>query len=203
MLLIPCIQGQTASVGQIKVEQEGQSGKIKFFLDGEIDKPPVFMIFDSLKELDDQGNVIGDAGREKHSYNSLPKNVFTFYEEQIGVIPYSNISSSFFTFEIQLRGLTSLISVGIYIAMEGGEIRLDNDIQELHRGQIKVFIDLSNWTWCGCKHGQQNQVGSFVDLEISIQSRENSVSKQDSSSGLDRYSFGNVSVDLSNKVKTL
>ncbi len=206
LLLVPCVLGEESlSVGKIEIVQAGQSGKMKLLAKGEEDSvSPVFIILDSLQEVDAQGEAVGVGGQEKHSFNSFATQDFTFSDLETGDVPYSNVSATYFTFESQLSGLTSRIKVFFYIITEDGQLELDNEVQELRRGQIKFAIELSNWSWCGCQQGQQQEVGEFVDLEITIQSSGCVSKEDDSSSDLDHYSLGGEgTMAVSKKVKPL
>ena len=73
---------QTTCRGKTCVENIGKSGKFLVWKKGKNDKDKMMFLFDAIKEVDADGNIVGKAGGKegKHSFNNFAQLDFDFTE---------------------------------------------------------------------------------------------------------------------------
>ncbi len=184
---------QKLNYNKVVVEQAGQSGKVKLYVEGDKDNK-IFAIMDSMYEVDAGGNPVGVGGRYKHSFDSFATQSFQWGDVKSGVVPYSDVRARYFTFDCQLKGLSSNVETAFYLVTKAGNITLDEELQEMHKGQVKFSIRLSNWNWCGCEKDGRSENGRYVDLNIAFETENGRMPiafQRDNSDGSAQYMFGN------------
>lgn len=89
----------------------------------------------------------------------------------------------------------------MYIFTEDGNITMGEETQMVQAGSVKFNVELSSWEFCGCKKGQTDEVGEFVDFTLEIKGKGNATEAPsgDDSEGYDLG--GNATLKLSKKVR--
>ena len=134
--------------------------------------------FDYIKELDKDGNVVGETGRTKHSINSFARENFNFHASSKAT--YQGIPVKHVQFSATVSGPGAKLTVDIYLFKGNGSVNTSNsETIDVKEGSIKFNIQLANWTFCGgsggdaCKKGSTDQLGSQVEFGIEIKGRNN------------------------------
>lgn len=164
----------------------GQSGKVTI-TNGE----SITMEFDSIQEVDENGNVVGKTGglANKHSINSFATQDFEF--SQVKTELYNNVSTDLFSFDTPINNIGRM-SVKTFIIREENTISTVNESWNVSAGDLKWNILLSDWTWCDpCADG----TGKYIDLDIVIKGE-----KEATSDGNKTFQVGNSQLDLSSEV---
>eukprot|EP00450_Noctiluca_scintillans_P006922 CAMPEP_0194481062 /NCGR_PEP_ID=MMETSP0253-20130528/3656_1 /TAXON_ID=2966 /ORGANISM="Noctiluca scintillans" /LENGTH=639 /DNA_ID=CAMNT_0039320525 /DNA_START=154 /DNA_END=2073 /DNA_ORIENTATION=- len=182
--------------GGIAVDVLGQSGKFTLYkeaLGKSADPDAVTVTMSGLYELDEDGEEVGTSGSTKHSINTFAAQDFTVedaVETSIDGVPASLIK---FSSSVSTIGQ---ITVDTWVIESSGTVGPPNETWSVIPGDIKWSITLSDWTWCGCSQGNQDQVGEYVDIEIEIKGSGGDAS----GSGKTFDLGGGVGLELSDQV---
>merc|ERR1712136_367148 len=182
--------------GGIAVDVLGQSGKFTLYkeaLGKSADPDAVTVTMSGLYELDEDGEEVGTSGSTKHSINTFAAQDFTVedaVETSIDGVPASLIK---FYSSVSTIGQ---ITVDTWVIESLGTVGPPNETWSVIPGDVKWSITLSDWTWCGCSQGNQDQVGEYVDVEIEIKGSGGDVS----GSGKTFDLGGGVGLELSDQV---
>ena len=134
---------------------------------------------DSIKEVDSSGNVVGNTGSTKHSFNSFASQAFTF--SNLYSTTYNGIPASAVNFSATLVNGASNFKVVLYLFMADGTIYNRNQNFSVSRGSFKFSYDFDYWPFCTiggignaqCKTGNSQEKGAFLDFTIIIKSQVN------------------------------
>ena len=177
LLAVVCAEDKEVESGGVNVEVKGRSGSVHLWrkLPNGNKTKALVMRFDALKELSANSDVVGKTGQVKHSFNSFASQDFIFSAVTDAAVPNSDGSptaSKTFSFSGQLKGLTSKLTVDIYLVKEDVNVTLGDELTSVTKGQVKITIKLEDWEWCApCTVGNNNETGKYVDLVISLMSR--------------------------------
>jgi hypothetical protein len=155
-------------VGDVCAKILGQSGKIDFFFDDQT----IQVTMDSIVEVDSSGNMVGNTGSDKHSFNSFASQEFVFSE--LYDTTYQNLSATAVNFTSSLVDATSIFDVQLYLFLEDGVIENHNRSYAVSRGSFKFSYNWDYWPFCTiggsgvtqCTKGGTDQEGAFLDFKI-------------------------------------
>ena len=201
------------SLGDEEVTSEGVSVKIQGQSGGmtigrtanpDLDNNAVKIKFDAIQEKDENGEVVGTSGNQKHSFNNFAQ--LPFEISNLEDTKYENLTAKRIIFTASISSVSSNLSVQTYIFSESGNITVDGESTQVDKGTVKFNIVLDGWTFCEvgtCRKGQTDEIGKYVDLTISIKgkgtpSRKTGNNKR--TSGEEYDLGGEASVALSRKV---
>jgi hypothetical protein len=196
----------TTSNGITNVELKvlGQSGKFTLYSTyvGENDPNKVTVLMDSLIEVDAQGNAVGTTGSvsNKHSIQTFAPQEFTVADPVSSKI--GDVDTQKITFSSPV-GSIGEISVDTLIVLGHGIVGPASEQWEVFPGDLKWNIEFPSWKFCGdgatCKKGSTNEVGAFLDLDITVKGSAASAAKV--SGNENKYSLGGgVNLLLTKKV---
>lgn len=146
----------------------GQSGKIDFTFD----EQTIQVTMDSIVEVDSNGDVVGNTGSTKHSFNSFASQDFVFSD--LYSTTYQNLSATAINFTASLVDDTSNFDVQLYLFLEDGAITNHNQDYSVSRGSFKFSYNWDYWPFCTiggsgvteCTKGGNEQEGAFLDFKI-------------------------------------
>lgn len=174
----------TAATGETKLKVMGQSGKFTVYnsLQGEANGITVTM--DAIREVDKDFNAVGESGSTKHSLNTFASQSFTV-DSTPTKTTVNNLKASQISFKSPISTIGE-IQVDTYIMEASGEVGPPNQKWNVKAGDLKWNIALNKWDFCNpCGSGNKaNEIGAYVEVDISVKSPKDSKSK------------GNMSIDL-------
>ena len=161
----------------------GQSGKIDF----EFEDQNIQVAMDSITEVDEDGDVVGNTGSVKHSFNSFASQDFTFSD--IFNTSYQGIDAVGVNFTASLVDDTSTFYVTIYLLLEDGNVTVHNEDYFIARGSFKFSYYWDYWPFCtiggsgvtSCTKGGQEQEGAYLDFTIVLKDQGNGASVDENS----------------------
>lgn len=176
--------------GTTSVSVKGQSGKIDVVRGAST----VTIDFDSLHEVDVNGNIVGKSGAlaQKHSINSFATQAFKF--SNIRDVQYKNLTMQEFDFVTDVNEIGKM-KVVTYIVEQEGSVSTDAETWSVSPGDVKFNIEFSEWTWCSpCTDGE----GAFIDLRIAM--KGNKDQPDTNSSSAKSVELGGSTLQLSSRV---
>ncbi len=219
------LSAKTMEVADLLVRVRGQSGAIAVTRNNmgkNKTAAAVFIKFDSLREVDSAGNIVGKKGKDKHSINSFARQDFEFGVDQIDVpIVIEDLSRSTnstnittttnstnstnttatdvasgakITFDTSLD-TGSKLAVELVLFSGAGEVGTATEKWSVQPGDMKFNFNMSEWVWCDpCNDG----TGAFIDLDIEIKGSDDSPKENGSNK---TYTLGGgVTLDLSDQI---
>ena len=196
-----CPSSSCMTAGGIFAKVIGQSGKIDLAPGSDIgaNDDRIRIEISALRQLDSDGETIGQGGSAKHSFNSFATQDFEF--GQIMDDEYEGLSVVKVPFSSTLK-TGSHIDIMLYIFKESGDIMVGDEEVSVSCGTFKFNVELSDWAWCGddgvkCKVGQTEYIGTSLELDISVTSQAD----VELIEGTNMYDLGGSTMDLSNKIK--
>lgn len=182
----------------------------------------VEVMFVSLKEVNDKGEVVGATKANSQALDSFDEVTFTFNDDSASnKIPYSvnkdnnEIMALVQSYETNLQG-SGMAKIVVYIAKEDGNLTLGDDgskeMTEVKKGQIKFSVHIDGWVWCttaagNCMKGEgdaaEKEVGNALDMMVKVKGH-GEASKMDTAAGMAlHYSIGaDNHLFISKKVRT-
>jgi len=155
----------------LELQVQGQSGKFTLVPQGSSgDSVGLRVTMDALREVDADGNAVGTSGSVKHSINTFASQAFTVGEMETVLIG-SGVSAAKVSFESTISQI-GRIGVDTYVMAQAGTVGMSNESWDVNIGDLKWNIRLWDWTWCdggNCQQGQTEEVGAFVELDITVQ----------------------------------
>jgi hypothetical protein len=188
------------AVGGKAVRILGQSGKFRFFRESEGPNDPerVTIELDYLRELDAEGNQIGNSGpaSRRHSVNTFASQEFTFSDletVQIGV--NQTVTAQKLSFQSTVGDETRVIRLDTYLFQTGGLIGPEGEEWTVRAGDMKFNIAFPTWPFCGVADCGGDE-GTHIEVGIKIKG-----SKQEIDPAQDTFDLGGgISLGLTNKV---
>jgi hypothetical protein len=202
------------SVNGVSVKALGQSGKLvltKNITNGNTTtEESVTVNFSALRERDINGEIVGKAGKVKHSFENFAQ--LEFAVSNFTEAKYQNLSvhqASLVASDIVAEGTN--FTGTFYVFTQEGEITTGtNETVRVAPGAVKFSIDVVNWPFCSntnstcddqsdatcCVKGNVNEIGSFLDFELEI--KGNKLVNQTEGN---TYDLGNSNFVLSNYSK--
>lgn len=126
--------------------------------------------------------------------------VFLQGSKQAAISKVANVSANKVHFSTTIGGKSEKIGkldLVTYILKSSGTIGTSTESWDVRANDVKFNIVLSEWSWCGCKKGQTNQVGAFIDVDVEIKGR-GGAPKQ--TGGNKTYDMGGTPLQLSNQI---
>jgi len=155
----------------LELQVQGQSGKFTLVPQGSSGSSVGLRVtMDALREVDADGNEVGTSGSVKHSINTFASQAFTVGEMETVLIG-SGVSAAKVSFESTISQI-GRIGVDTYVMAQAGTVGMSNESWDVNIGDLKWNIRLWDWTWCdggNCQQGQTEEVGAFVELDITVQ----------------------------------
>ncbi|XP_048590339.1 skeletal aspartic acid-rich protein 2 [Nematostella vectensis] len=156
----------------------GKSGKISIYFKGQSKEDGLTFKFEDLGERDSNGNTVGQAGSEKHNFNTFAQLDFQFSE--VVQDKFQNISVYTFNMTSYISSVKANFMSQVYIFAENGSYVWGDEETEVRKGSVKFNIKVEGWKFCGdpgytCKEG----VGSYLDSKICIASKKGSGRKME------------------------
>ncbi|CAK0812145.1 unnamed protein product, partial [Prorocentrum cordatum] len=136
----------------LELQVQGQSGKF------------------TLVPVDVDGEEVGASVVVKHSIKTFASQDFTVGDMET-VRMGSGVSAAKVSFDSTISEI-GRIGVDTYVMAQSGTVGMSNESWHVSIGELKWNIRLWDWTWCdgsNCKDGQTEQVGAFVELDITAQ----------------------------------
>ncbi|XP_031565543.1 skeletal aspartic acid-rich protein 2-like isoform X3 [Actinia tenebrosa] len=164
--------------GGVCIKNHGRSGKFSVSRGNESEDAinTITIEFDSIKEVDADGNEVGTTGPKlgKHAFNSFAPLDFDFTD--VVDTNYKGISAKAFNFSAEIPGPNATLNVPIFFFSDNGTVNLCDDEEiTIRRGIIKYNIELFNWDFCkagsGCKKGKKEEIGKYVDFVITVKNK--------------------------------
>lgn len=201
--------------GGVAVKFRGKSGKFTIFSKsmGETDPNKITFQVAELREVDADGNEVGQKAKPKHQFSNFARTDFNFtFQETVQV---GTASGSQVSFSSDVLGLGVLV-VDTFIITQAGEVgpNLDDPLSARWNtsvGDLKFNLALQDWKWCGdgasCTNKNKAETGHFIDVDIELKGQkaqaETKTGKGGGSGKRASKSFdlgGGVDMDLSPEV---
>lgn len=194
----------TNDISDVELKVQGQSGKFSLFSTskGENDPNKITVTMDSLYEVNEAGDIIGNTGSVKHSIQTFASQSFTIQQPSVVSINGSDVNASKTTFSSTIGTVGELI-VDTLIVLGKGVVGPESDQWEVSPGDLKWNIGFSSWNFCGssgftCRNQGADQEGKYLDLDIEV---KGSASSASTANGGKTFSLGGgVNIQLTNKV---
>lgn len=154
---------------QVELDIQGQSGAFTVYDKSKGKGSGVMIKMDALREVDASGNSVGASGNTKHSINSFATQDFTIGSPEN--VTLGDTSANKIAFSSPVKDVGQ-ISVDTYVMSTSGTIGTPTENWTVAPGDLKWNINLSSWTWCGCKKGKSDEVGAFIDLEVTVKGKQ-------------------------------
>ncbi|CAK0859871.1 unnamed protein product [Prorocentrum cordatum] len=155
----------------LELQVHGQSGKFTLVPKGSSGASVgLGVTMDALREVDADGNEVGTSGAVKHSINTFASQDFTVGDMETVRIG-SGVSAAKVSFDSTISEI-GRIGVDTYVMAQSRTVGMSNESWDVNIGDLKWNIRLWDWTWCvgsSCKQGEIEQVGAFVELDITVQ----------------------------------
>mmetsp|Transcript_53564 Transcript_53564/g.139550 ORF Transcript_53564/g.139550 Transcript_53564/m.139550 type:complete len:319 (+) Transcript_53564:132-1088(+) len=185
----------------LELQVQGQSGKFTLVPKGSSGASVgIRVTMDALREVDADGNEVGTSGAVKHSINTFASQDFTVGDMETVRIG-SGVSAAKVSFDSTISEI-GRIGVDTYVMAQSGTVGMSNESWDVNIGDLKWNIRLWDWTWCdgsNCKQGQTEQVGAFVELDITVQNLGGGSANQGSGKSVSLGS--NATLELSTQVQ--
>lgn len=196
-----CGQDLCPSSDALYAKVLGRSGKIDLAPTIDIANDPNKIRFEmsGLRELDSSGNVLGQGGNSKHSFDSFATQDFTFGTVQDS--SYGGLACVKVPFSSTL-GAGSKIEIEIFLFKVMGTITVGPETFSVTNRTMKFNVKLFDWKWCGdagipCTN--DDGVGSALELDLQVSSNQQASEK---TAGSRIYDMGGDAVmRLSRKVE--
>lgn len=192
------IGGAHAKNVTTKITVQGKSGKFTVYDAAKGEAKGITVTMDALKEVDASNEEVGTAGNTKHSINTFAAQDFTI-APATSVSLSSSVRATKISFDSPISTIGK-IHVDTYIMENSGVVGSAGETWAVEQGDAKWNIELSQWKWCGgevsCKKGQTDQIGAFVDVDISVTGLGNANKTATKSISLG----GNLTLELSSNV---
>eukprot|EP00931_Biecheleriopsis_adriatica_P034044 TRINITY_DN19705_c0_g1_i1.p1 TRINITY_DN19705_c0_g1~~TRINITY_DN19705_c0_g1_i1.p1 ORF type:complete len:356 (-),score=68.82 TRINITY_DN19705_c0_g1_i1:139-1206(-) len=157
----------TMGLTRTMVDILGQSGKFTIYDERRGKATGIQVTMDALREVDSTGQPVGTSGSVKHSIETFAAQEFAIAPAEDVTLEDGNVSAVKVSFSSSISSIGT-IRVDTYVLGKSGVLGPPGEKWSVQPGDLKWNIALSNWTWCGCKKGQQSEEGAFIDLEISV-----------------------------------
>ena len=166
---IPAPPNRTEGSNGAWVRVLGRSGRIIIGRneDPDTDSNGIVLGFESLTEVDAQGNAIMISD---HYLSNFRRTDFSFGSTREYMFQGLNTRHFDFSARVQMTYNTRL-TVKVYIFRDSGNVTMDNETIPVGRGDIKFSVDIENWRFCGdagLRPCSQNAIGEGLDLVMSI-----------------------------------
>lgn len=186
----------TTILTRTMVDILGQSGKFTVYDERRGKASGIQVTMDALREVDASGNSVGASGSVRHSIQTFAAQNFEIAPGEDVTLGDDNVSAVKVSFASSVSSI-GLIRVDTYVLGKSGALGPPGETWAVQAGDLKWNIELSNWTWCVCKQGQQTEEGAFIDLDISVKGFADVEAK----GGNKSLSLGGgVTLELSNQV---
>lgn len=168
--------GEDIVTDSVTVNVLGQSGKIRMYsTDAGMSDPNLVTIeMDALRELDADGETVGNSGQERHSIQTFASQDFTFHplvsDVLMGVNASIHASAHRLSFESSIGGDVGNIAVDTFIISSDGLVGPESEQWSAGIGDMKFNIRFPNWKWCGDPDSNCNGggVGEYLELDIKM-----------------------------------
>ena len=169
---IPAPPNRTEGSNGAWVRVLGRSGRIIIGrnADPDTDSNGIVLGFESLTEVDAQGNAIMISD---HYLTNFGRTDFRFGSTREYMFQGLNTRHFDFAARVQMT-YDAMLLIKVYIFRDSGNVTMDNETIPVGRGDIKFSVDIQNWRFCGaagvraCVSGSQNLIGDGLDLVMSI-----------------------------------
>lgn len=194
-----CSAQNTTDAARTLVDVQGQSGKFTVYSDKLGKDSGVQITMDALREVDAGGAAVGASGSTKHSIQTFASQAFIIAEavEVLLGTGSKSVNATKISFSSTISTIGK-IKVDTFVMKAGGQVGPPNETWAVRMGDLKWSIELSQWTWCGCSKGNANEVGQFVDFDVSVKGLSTPTSKGGSNKTL--ALGGGLTLELSNQV---
>eukprot|EP00931_Biecheleriopsis_adriatica_P012795 TRINITY_DN11403_c0_g1_i2.p1 TRINITY_DN11403_c0_g1~~TRINITY_DN11403_c0_g1_i2.p1 ORF type:complete len:489 (+),score=98.29 TRINITY_DN11403_c0_g1_i2:50-1516(+) len=179
------------------VDVQGQSGKFTVYDERSGRGSGIQVTMDALREVDADGFAVGASGSVKHSIQTFAAQDFTIASAEDVTLGDNNVSAVKISFSSPISSVGK-IRVDTYVLGKSGSLGPPGETWAVQAGDLKWNIELSDWSWCGCRKGQKVEEGTFIDLDISIKGLGDAKAKGDSNKSISLG--GGVTLELSNQV---
>lgn len=160
------------AAGAVTVKCLGHSGKLRMFSTdaGESDANAITIEMDSLRELDVNGEAVGDFGRSRHSINTFANQDFMFSPVESDFMMGVNMSVAANKLSLQSSiNDVGNISLDTFVMMSAGRVGPEGEEWPVNIGDMKFNIRFPNWRWCGDDGSDcDGEVGEYLELNIKI-----------------------------------
>lgn len=138
-LALPGVLGENIS---IKVDVFGSSGKFEVYDESKGKGTGVVVEMDALREVDANGDTVGNTGSTKHSIQTFANQTFEIHDAESVTINGTNASK--ITFESSIPEVGK-IKVETYVFTEDGYVGTDTESWSVKPGDLKWNIELFEW----------------------------------------------------------
>jgi hypothetical protein len=131
---------------------------------------------DALRELDADGETVGNSGQERHSIQNFASQDFTFHPLVSNVLMGTNASihasAHRLSFESSIGDVGS-ISVDTFVITSEGLVGPESEQWNSGIGDMKFNVRFPSWKWCGDLDSNCNGGGVGMYLELDIKMKGN------------------------------
>jgi len=154
----------------VSVQIQEQSGKMTMGTTGGLE---VVVTFDFIKEVDSDGNDVGESGPDdqKHRMDTFANTDFTIgtqYHTEVYGVPAKAIR-----FSAQLVDDQATLIITVFIFTNEGVISpTSTESFSIFKGSVKFNVELESWPFCTALDSEdpcQERVGAFIDMGIRIE----------------------------------
>lgn len=159
--------------GVINVKVLGRSGKIavcqKENNSTKRKGKCIVLEFDQIMENDEDGNKVSC---QKHFLQNMAQTDFVVSDKVD--MEFQNLSVSHFNFSTKMQSDKATFTAMLYIFKENGSYTFGNDEVSVIPGDVKVNVEIEDWTWCGTEAGDEApkkngaKPGKFLDVTVTV-----------------------------------
>jgi len=182
----------------------GQSGKFTVYPAAKGEEKGIQVTMDAVREVDSAGNAVGTSGNTKHSLNTFASQQFTVHPTEMVEIKgkdNTSVSAAKVAFDASINSGIGKIQVDTFVMTSGGKVGPPGETWAVKKGDLKWNIIISKWKFCGttgnaCKKGQTDEIGRFIELDITVKGLKDASTKNNKTVDL-----GGTNLELSDQVR--